>query len=85
MPLLLPAVTWVGSALRAVGVTDFSPEQIRLLTHGRVVETTQMRDTLGFAPLYTTAETFADFARSRGAGCCRRSGSVARWTGWRAC
>ncbi|MER5779897.1 NAD-dependent epimerase/dehydratase family protein [Streptomyces sp. NPDC002039] len=68
VPLLLPAVTWVGSALRAVGVTDFSPEQIRLLTHGRVVETTQMRDTLGFAPLYTTAETFADFARSRGSG-----------------
>ncbi|MER5807693.1 NAD-dependent epimerase/dehydratase family protein [Streptomyces sp. NPDC002033] len=68
VPLLLPAVTWVGSALRTVGVTDFSPEQIRLLTHGRVVETTQMRDTLGFRPMYTTVETFADFARSRGKG-----------------
>ncbi|MBT2406711.1 MULTISPECIES: NAD-dependent epimerase/dehydratase family protein [unclassified Streptomyces] len=68
VPLLLPAVTWVGAALRAVGVTDFSPEQIRLLTHGRVVETSQMRDTLGFQPMYTTAETFADFARSRGSG-----------------
>ncbi|MGW6689638.1 NAD-dependent epimerase/dehydratase family protein [Streptomyces sp. NPDC054961] len=68
LPLLLPAVTWVGSALRAVGATDFSPEQIRLLTHGRVVETTQMRDVLGFSPLYSTAETFADFTRSRGNG-----------------
>ncbi|MEU6893267.1 NAD-dependent epimerase/dehydratase family protein [Streptomyces sp. NPDC046557] len=68
VPLVMPAVTWVGSALRAVGVTDFSPEQIRLLTHGRVVETTQMRSTLGFEPMYTTAETFADFARSRGSG-----------------
>ncbi|WP_404957854.1 NAD-dependent epimerase/dehydratase family protein [Streptomyces sp. 147326] len=68
MPLLLPALTWVGSALRAVGVTDFSAEQMRLLTHGRVVETTQMREVLGFEPLYTTAETFADFARSRGSG-----------------
>ncbi|MFE2145301.1 NAD-dependent epimerase/dehydratase family protein [Streptomyces sp. NPDC059456] len=68
VPLLLPAVTWVGSALRAVGVTDFSPEQIRLLTHGRVVETSQMREVLGFKPMYTTAETFADFARSRGSG-----------------
>ncbi|HET6857701.1 MAG TPA: NAD-dependent epimerase/dehydratase family protein [Streptomyces sp.] len=68
VPVLLPAVTWVGSALRTVGVTDFSPEQIRLLTHGRVVRTTQMRETLGFDPKYTTAETFADFARSRGAG-----------------
>ena len=68
VPLLLPAVTWVGSALRAVGMTDFSPEQVRLLTHGRVVQTTQMRETLGFEPAWTTPETFADFARSRGQG-----------------
>ncbi|MET9378014.1 NAD-dependent epimerase/dehydratase family protein [Streptomyces sp. NPDC003035] len=68
VPVLLPAVTWVGSALRTVGVTDFSPEQIRLLTHGRVVSTVQMRETLGFEPRFTTAETFADFARSRGPG-----------------
>ncbi|MEU3711449.1 NAD-dependent epimerase/dehydratase family protein [Streptomyces catenulae] len=68
LPLLLPTVTWAGAALRAVGVTDFSPEQIRLLTHGRVVRTTQMRETLGFEPRYTTAETFAEFARSRGPG-----------------
>ncbi len=27
-----------------------------------------MREVLGFDPLYTTAETFADFARSRGTG-----------------
>ena len=31
-------------------------------------QTTQMRETLGFQPKYTTAETFADFARSRGPG-----------------
>ncbi|MET9430344.1 NAD-dependent epimerase/dehydratase family protein [Streptomyces sp. NPDC003036] len=68
VPVLLPAVRWVGTALRTVGVTDFSPEQIRLLTHGRVVSTAQMRETLGFEPAYTTAEAFADFARSRGPG-----------------
>ncbi|MCM2394032.1 NAD-dependent epimerase/dehydratase family protein [Streptomyces albipurpureus] len=68
LPVLLPAVKWVGSALRTVGITDFSPEQIRLLTHGRVVSTAQMRETLGFEPRFTTAETFADFARSRGVG-----------------
>ncbi|MFI2214413.1 NAD-dependent epimerase/dehydratase family protein [Streptomyces sp. NPDC020141] len=68
LPVLLPAVTWIGSALRTVGVTDFSPEQIRLLTHGRVVSTAQMRETLGFEPRFTTAEAFADFARSRGPG-----------------
>jgi hypothetical protein len=61
VPLLLPAVTWAGSLVRTLGMTDFSPEQIRLLTHGRVVSTDQMRETLGFTPRYTTAETFADF------------------------
>ncbi|MFG3495613.1 NAD-dependent epimerase/dehydratase family protein [Streptomyces sp. NPDC047928] len=68
VPVLLPAVTWVGTALRTVGVSDFSPEQIRLLTHGRVVSTAQTREVLGFTPRYTTAEAFADFARSRGTG-----------------
>ncbi|MFV0134430.1 NAD-dependent epimerase/dehydratase family protein [Streptomyces sp. HMX87] len=68
MPLLLPAVTWAGTVMRTLGMTDFSPEQIRLLTHGRVVDTTQMRETLGFQPKHTTAEAFADFARSRGPG-----------------
>ncbi len=68
LPLPLPAVTRFGSALRTIGVTDFSPEQIRLLTHGRVVSTVQMRETLGFHPRHTTAETFADFARSRQPG-----------------
>jgi UDP-glucose 4-epimerase len=68
VPLLLPAVTWAGSLVRTLGVTDFSPEQIRLLTHGRVVATDQMRETLGFRPKYTTTETFADFAHSRGPG-----------------
>ncbi|MFJ4920219.1 NAD-dependent epimerase/dehydratase family protein [Streptomyces sp. NPDC088725] len=64
----LPAVRWVGSALRTVGMSDFSPEQIRLLTHGRVVSTDQMRETLGFVATYTTAEAFADFAAGRGPG-----------------
>lgn len=68
VPLLLPAVTWAGSLVRTLGMTDFSPEQIRLLTHGRVVATDQMRETLGYTPKYTTAETFADFVRSRGPG-----------------
>ncbi|MGW1895510.1 NAD-dependent epimerase/dehydratase family protein [Streptomyces sp. NPDC002004] len=68
VPVLLPAVTWAGSTLRTLGLTDFSPEQLRLLTHGRVVATHQMRETLGFRPKYSTAETFADFVRSRGPG-----------------
>ncbi|AXK33107.1 NAD-dependent epimerase/dehydratase family protein [Streptomyces armeniacus] len=68
VPMLLPAIRWGGSALRSVGLTDFSPEQIRLLTHGRVVRAVQMREVLGFAPRHTTAETLADYARTLGEG-----------------
>ncbi|CAL9498636.1 hypothetical protein SUDANB38_03417 [Streptomyces sp. enrichment culture] len=68
LPLLPPAVTWAGTALRTLGVSDFSPEEIRLLTHGRVVSTVLTREALGFEPAHTTAETFADFVRHRGPG-----------------
>ncbi|MBQ0828922.1 NAD-dependent epimerase/dehydratase family protein [Streptomyces tagetis] len=68
VPVLLPAVTWAGSLVRTLGMTDFSPEQIRLLTHGRVVDSTQMRETLGFRPAHTTAGTFAAFAAAQGPG-----------------
>ncbi|WEV26188.1 NAD-dependent epimerase/dehydratase family protein [Streptomyces sp. 71268] len=68
LPLLSPTLTWFSSVLRSVGMTDFSPEQIRLLTHGRVVDTTQMRETLGFQPKHSTAAAFADYVRSRGPG-----------------
>ncbi|WP_182525584.1 NAD-dependent epimerase/dehydratase family protein [Nocardioides dongkuii] len=51
----------VGSTLRSARVADFSPEQLAFLTYGRGVDTTRMREVLGFEPAYTTAETFADF------------------------
>ncbi len=68
VPILLPALRWGGSLLRSVGVTDFSPEQIRMLTHGRVVRTARMREVLGFEPRYTTADALDAFACSRPAG-----------------
>ncbi|MCZ2525970.1 NAD-dependent epimerase/dehydratase family protein [Streptomyces sp. NPDC059506] len=68
VPVLLPAVTWIGSALRTMGMTDFSPEQIRMLTHGRVVDTTQLRETFGFTPRHDTAGTFRDFVAGQGPG-----------------
>ncbi len=68
VPVLLPAVTWMSSVLRGAGLSDFSPEQIRLLTHGRVVNTAQMRETLGFTPRFTTAGTFQAFVAARGYG-----------------
>lgn len=68
VPMLLPAIRWSRSVLRSVGATDFSPEQLRMLTHGRVVRTEHARDVLGFTPRHTTEETLAAFARHRGEG-----------------
>ncbi|MCZ7432736.1 NAD-dependent epimerase/dehydratase family protein [Streptomyces sp. WMMC1477] len=68
LPLVRPALSWAGTALRTVGIADFSPEYVRLLTHGRVVSTALMRETLGFSPEYTTAEALADFAGRHGPG-----------------
>ena len=56
------AVGGLGSVLRSARVADFSPEQLSFLTYGRGVDTTRMRDRLGFEPAYTTEEAFADFA-----------------------
>jgi len=55
------AVGAFGSALRSARVADFSPEQLSFLTYGRGVDTTAMRQVLGFDPKWTTADAFADF------------------------
>jgi UDP-glucose 4-epimerase len=54
--------------LRQVGSigADFSSEQIRFLTYGRVLDTTAARDILGFTCEYSTVEAFDDFARQAG-------------------
>ena len=60
------AVGRLGSVLRQARVADFSPEQLGFLTYGRGVDTTRMRETLGFEPRYSTASAFADFGVSLG-------------------
>ena len=56
------AVGSVGSTLRSARLADFSPEQLAFLTYGRGVDTTRMRQLLGFEPAYTSEEAFAAFA-----------------------
>ena len=64
MPAL--AVARLGATLRQARVSDFSPEQLGFLTYGRGVDTTRMREVLGFQPKFSTSEAFADFCRSLG-------------------
>ena len=65
LPLPHPAAPWIGMALRRAKVADFSMEQVRFLTYGRVVDTTRMRERLGFEPTYSTREAFDDFVRGQ--------------------
>jgi UDP-glucose 4-epimerase len=66
LPLPQPAAPWIGQALRRLGVADFSPEQMRFLAYGRVVDTTRMKEVFGFTPRYSTREAFDDFVTRQG-------------------
>jgi UDP-glucose 4-epimerase len=65
VPIWSPFVGIVGRWVRRGGFADFSPEQIRLLTHGRAVDTSRLKRTFGFTPAYTTESAFDDFVRAR--------------------
>jgi UDP-glucose 4-epimerase len=43
-------------------LVDWSPEQMRFLNFGRVVDTRVLREEFGHTPRYTTAEALADYA-----------------------
>ena len=64
IPLPAAAIPTFGSLTGQSRNADFSPESIAFLTYGRGLDTTRMREVLGFEPKHTTAEAFADFART---------------------
>ncbi|HET8614792.1 MAG TPA: SDR family oxidoreductase [Actinomycetales bacterium] len=65
LPVPMPAGGWIGQAVRRSRLADFSPEQIQFLAYGRGLDTTRMRDVLGFEPQYTTRQAFESFVASR--------------------
>ncbi len=64
LPLPAFAVGAVGSAMRQARFADFSREQIAFLAYGRGVDTTRMREILGFHPSRSTELAFGEFAAS---------------------
>lgn len=62
LPLPGPTFGVASGVLRSTRIAESSPELRGFLTYGRGVDTTRMRDVLGFAPAYTTARTLDDFA-----------------------
>ncbi|MFI6452175.1 NAD-dependent epimerase/dehydratase family protein [Streptosporangium amethystogenes] len=65
LPMPSPVFGLMGDLARGAGLVDFSPEQLRLMCHGRVVDTTLLSEALGWKPKFSTATAFADFVRAR--------------------
>lgn len=55
----------VGQVFRRFGLADFTGDQLRFLSYGRVLDTARMRSVLGFEPRWTTRDAFTDFVRGR--------------------
>ena len=53
----------IGRNLSRFGLLDFSSEQVRHITYGRVLDTTLVTSTFGFTPQYSSAEAFEAFLR----------------------
>jgi len=66
LPIPSPAFRMIGDAARSVGLLDFSPEQLRLMSYGRAVDSSRIAAELGWKPKFSTAAAFEDFLRSRG-------------------
>ncbi|MGP4015177.1 NAD-dependent epimerase/dehydratase family protein [Saccharopolyspora sp. 5N708] len=66
MPLPSMAVSPLTQFFRSARLVDFSPEQLRYLNFGRVLDTTKLREEFGFTPRWTTQQAFDDFVRGRG-------------------
>ncbi len=65
VPVPSPAVGPLSRVFRGARLVDFSPEQMRLLNFGRVVDNRRLREQFGFTPRWTTVQAFDDFVRGR--------------------
>jgi UDP-glucose 4-epimerase len=58
------AMNIVADAGRRAKLTRFSPEQVRFLHYGCVVDTARLKRDFGYTPKYTTAQAFEDFLQA---------------------
>lgn len=63
-PVPLHLAGLVDQALRRTGVGGLPPSQIRLLCHGRGMDTARLRGLLGWEPKWTTRDAVADLAET---------------------
>ncbi len=67
IPLPIPGFTlWALDSLRRANrYSELNREQLDYLSYGRVMDTTRMREDLGYQPKWTTAEAFDDYIGGR--------------------
>lgn len=69
VPVPAPSMAVLGDAgRRFAGLSGFSPELLRWLTYGRVIDTTALEKELGWRPKYSSEAAFADFLGAQGLG-----------------
>lgn len=61
LPVPMPAAGVFGSIVKRSGLADFSSDQVQFLAFGRGLDTTRMREVLGFEPTYSTRGAFEDY------------------------
>jgi UDP-glucose 4-epimerase len=66
LPVPRPVVSPLSRLLRSAALVDFSPEQMRFLNFGRVVDITRLKTRFGFTPRWTTVQAFDDFVSGGG-------------------
>ncbi|NDU72508.1 NAD-dependent epimerase/dehydratase family protein [Actinomadura sp. DSM 109109] len=67
VPVPSPSISVLGDmGRRFAGLSGFSPELLRWLTYGRVIDTTALERELAWHPKYSSEAAFADFAAARG-------------------
>ena len=55
----------MGGVVRRTGRVDFTPEQLRFLQYGRVIDTTRLVEEFGYAPVFEVRAAFEDFVERR--------------------
>ncbi|GAA3792269.1 NAD-dependent epimerase/dehydratase family protein [Sphaerisporangium flaviroseum] len=66
VPVPSTAFRVIGDVARSVGLVDFSPEQLALMSYGRAVDAERLAGELDWRPKFSTASAFDDFLHSRG-------------------
>ncbi|MFA5787244.1 MAG: NAD-dependent epimerase/dehydratase family protein [Actinomycetota bacterium] len=79
LPVPLPFVNLAAGLMRRTRAVDFSPEQIRFLVYGRVVDCSRLKKEFGYTPRYSSLEAFRDFVAKRRIARLITPEKAARW------